>query len=242
MRYQTADELIADLDKVPETVAAPPKAAAASNNIWKTAFIVLVGTMALAAALIYATSSRQTNPTTALQSDANSFPVQPINPATGTDEQALANTAFLSGTAQYMGNSNGSFPAMDPVPGGDGYNPWAGGGTMPGAPPPSSMPPGGGVVTIDPNGLSPFVQDDNVILVPVQVDANGRPVVPGTVKTPPSNVNSRPAPDNSAPKVTSSPKPSKTSDPKPVTTPTPPLRKTPEGGDKKLRSGKNEDS
>lgn len=233
MRYQTADEFIADLDKVPELAAEQPKAAAASNNIWKTAFIVLVGIIVLAAALIYATSSRQTNPTTALQTDANSFPVQPINPATGTDEQALANMAGIE-SAQYAGNSNMSIPGA--MPGGDGYNPW-GSGTAPpaGAPPQSYVAPGGQVVTINPGG-SQFMPDDNgVILIPIPANTNTQPVPARTPKNNP-DANTQPAANTAVPpKTTGSP------DVKPGAKPTPTPKKT-TPGEKKPQSGKVQDS
>ena len=56
---------------------------------WKTAFIVLIGIVMLSAVLIYSTSSRRTEPTTVLQTDANGQPVQPLNPATGVEEERL---------------------------------------------------------------------------------------------------------------------------------------------------------
>ena len=95
-RYQTTEEFAADLDTIPATVEGA-KAAAATTNIWKTAFIVMVGTMVLAAALIYATSSRQTNPTTQLQPDANGIPVQPINPVSGADDIETGSYAWRRG-------------------------------------------------------------------------------------------------------------------------------------------------
>ena len=125
-RYQTADEFIAELDKI-----STGSRAASGNNIWKTAFVVLIGIAVLAAALIYATSVKQTNPTTQLQPDANAQPVQPINPATGVDEQALA--SMPAGMTGPMSNSNSAQPPGT-LPGGDNYNPWATGAPPPGAP------------------------------------------------------------------------------------------------------------
>jgi serine/threonine protein kinase len=237
MRYQTAEEIIADLEKVPEALPEQPKAAAAGNNIWKTAFIVLMGTLLLAAALIYATSSRQTNPTTQLQPDANSFPVQPINPATGTDEQALANMAGM-GSAEIMANSNMGLPPGT-MPGGDGYNPWGAGVAPPtGAPPAGYVPPPGQVVTIDPSGgTSPFMPTDGgVVLVPVPVDANNQPIPQKTPGGKQSNVNTAPATNpDTTPKTTGTP----AAKPTPKTGPSP--AKTPAGG-KKPPSGKPQDS
>jgi serine/threonine-protein kinase len=234
LRYQTADEFIAALDTVPETASAP-LAAAAPNNIWKTAFIVLIGIMMLASALIYAVMpSRFTNPPTALQADANGLPVQPINPATGTDEQNLANMMSM-GSAEFIGNSNMALPPGT-MPGGDGYNAWAAGGAPPvGAPPPGYIPPGGQTVTIDGSGSQFMPGDPGVILVPV--DENGRPIQPNPVKSPKPtpNVSTSPTPDT-PPKTTTTP------EVKPPTRTTPQPRKTPVPSDKKVPSGKPQDS
>jgi serine/threonine protein kinase len=246
MRYQTADEFIAALDTVPETAAAgeQAKAAAASNNIWKTAFIVLIGIMMLASALIYGTSSRQTNPTTQLQADANGLPVQPINPATGTDEQGLANMMSM-GSAVYIGNSNMALPPGT-IPGGDGYNAWERGGVPPvGAPPPGYIPPGGQTVTID-SGQSPFTQDGDQIQYysvdengkQIPVDAYGRPISPKTPKPTPKTNPSPAADTDPTIKVA---KPPATPEVKPAVKPTPQPKK-PTSTDKKVPSGKPQDS
>lgn len=245
MRYQTVDEFIAALDTVPETMAAgeQPKAVAASNNIWKTAFIVLLGILMLASALIYATSSRQTNPTTQLQADANGLPVQPINPATGTDEQNLANMMSM-GSAQYIGNSNMAIPPGT-IPGGDGYDPWANGGVRPvGAPPPGYMPPGGQTVTIDGSGgqFMPNLSDlppgctqtpSGIILCPKPVDENAEAKPTPTPKTP--LVANPPSTPNTPPATTTTP------ETKPATKPGPAPKK-PASTDKKVQSGKTQDS
>jgi serine/threonine-protein kinase len=86
LRYQSASEFGADIARA---VANQPSlaanaAAAPANNIWKTAFIVLAGISLLSVFLIYSTSSKQTDPATVLQPDANGQPVQPLNPATGS--------------------------------------------------------------------------------------------------------------------------------------------------------------
>lgn len=158
LRYQTAGEFADDLARAvanQQTFAAAATAAPA-NNIWKTAFIVLAGISLLSVFLIYATSTKQTNPTTGLQPDANSQPVQPINPATGAEEQNLA--AMSGFMPEIVGNSNSN---MQPgvAPGGDGYNPWASGTAPPaGAPPQTYIGPGGTTVNIPP-GQSPFMQE-----------------------------------------------------------------------------------
>ena len=85
---------------------------------WKTAFIVLIGIVLLSAVLIYSTSSRRTEPTMALQTDANGQPVQPLNPATGVEEERLAALPADS----YANANVSAIPGQ--LPGGDGYNPW----------------------------------------------------------------------------------------------------------------------
>ncbi len=81
MRYQTVTEFANSLggDGDVAGVAQPNK----KHELWKTAVVVVLGTILLASALIYASYTKQTNPTTQLQPDANGLPVQPINPATG---------------------------------------------------------------------------------------------------------------------------------------------------------------
>ena len=171
-RYQTAGEFAADLNLA---FAGQPTAVAAAsennNNIWKTAFVVLVGISLLTIGLIYATSVKQTDPTTAPQADANGMPVQPINPATGIEEQNLSN---LPPDYSTLGNSNTAMP-MDQLPGGDGYNPWANGGVPPpGAP---AIAPGGRTIEVPP-GQSPFMMDPNCILQPSGIYLCPVPVTP----------------------------------------------------------------
>lgn len=155
LRYQTAGEYAVDLGRAVMSQPTSAAAAASGNNIWKTAFIVLAGISLLSVFLIYATSSRQTNPDTVLQPDANGQPVQPINPATGAEEQNLA--AMPGMMPEIVGNSN-SNSAAGSMPGGDGYNPWATGAPPPGAPPQTYIGPGGQTINIPP-GQSPFMQD-----------------------------------------------------------------------------------
>jgi hypothetical protein len=223
MRYQTAAELIDDLNRVSlnlieqETVAGAKAAPAAGNNIWKTAFIVLAGISILAIGLIYATSVKQTNPPT-LPTDANGQPVQPINPATGLNEQSLANIVPMQ---PGLSNSN-VMVVPNTLPGGDGYNPWASGNPPPGAPP-VYIPPGGQVITIG-NSNSPFMQD-GVIYVPVPANTNVN-AQPTPVRTPRgntanTNAQTTPAP-NETPKTQATPEtrpsPAKTAAPTPRST------------------------
>jgi serine/threonine protein kinase len=220
MRYQTAAEFAGDLSAV--TSGIPTAAAAgASNNIWKTAFIVLAGISLLSAFLIYATTSKQTNPTTALQPDANGQPVQPINPATGAEEQNLIVPGL---TAEQMANTNMAQPPGT-LPGGDNYDPWArGGAPPPGAP---SFPPGGQVYTIDPNNPSQFMPaDGGVVLVPVPVNTNTAAKPSPTTKTSAANSNTATAVPSPKPAETKpSPTPGKTTVP-PQQKPTPAAKPT----------------
>ena len=225
-RYQTASEFASDLDLA---MAGQPIAAAAvaggesTNNIWKTAFVVLVGISLLTFGLIYATSVKQTDPTTVPQADANGMPVQPINPATGIEEQNLSN---LPPDYSTLGNSNINPAMVDPVPGGDGYNPWANGG----APPPGApaIPPGGRIVEVPP-GQSPFMMDPNCILqpsgiylCPVPVTPTPAPKATPTPRTP-SNANTNTAnpPAAASPTPQTRPSPERTPATRPARTPAP---------------------
>ena len=218
-RYQTAEELIAELDKI-----SAEGAAASGNSLWKTAFVVVAGIAVLAAALIYATSAKQTKPATQLQPDANGQPVQPINPATGTEEQALASMPGL--VQNELSNSNMSQPPGT-LPGGDNYNPWATGAPPAGAPLPTYIPPGGQVYSIDPNTGSPFMPNDGgVILVPVPANTNTAVKPTPMPKTAAANTNTQTVPpaNTVAPKATPTPSipasPPKAVTTKPKTSPT----------------------
>lgn len=190
-RYQTMSAFAEDLEIVSGRVGIPAKAAAAGagqRNVWQTAFIALAGIAVLAVALIYATSIRQTDPTTALQADADSLPVQPIGPATGAQEESLARMPPMT-DAEIMATSPMEQPPGT-IPGGDGYNAWANGGAPPaGAPLQGYTPPGGQVYTIDPNGGSQFMpQDGGVVLVPVPAtNTNTAPKPTPTPRTPAGN-------------------------------------------------------
>ncbi len=218
-RQQTAQEFAFELDRTMTDAAAAATAAPSGNNIWKTAFVVLAGIAILAAALIYATSSKQTNPTTQLATDANGQPVQPINPATGVQEESLANMQGMS--AETISNSNMAVPPGT-LPGGDGYNPWANGGAPPAGGPPTYIGPGGQVITIDPNSPSQFMPaEGGVILVPVPANTNTA-VKPTPSPKAGADANSQPAAEPSKPAASPTPeKPAATpaAKPKPAQTP-----------------------
>ncbi len=269
MRYQTADEFSDALSRVSGNYNSPvlplvqAKAAADSpNNLWKTAFIVLAGISLLAVGLIYATSIKQTNPTTSLQTDANGQPVQPINPATGSDEQNLSNMSAYP--TEMMTNAN--LPPMGIPPGtspsSDGINPWAGGGYPPRGAPPQYVQPGGATgptVMIDPNTGSPFMPNESgVVLVPVPVNANtganAKPSPTPKGGKPPINANTAPSPvpaETPKPtaqptpdaKVTPTPKTEKTPAAKPAATPAEiPKKNPPAATEKRTQSGKQQNS
>ncbi len=256
MRYQTAREFTDDLNRaaaVYGNVAAPQSVEIsdqAKNNLWKTAFVVLAGISLLAVGLIYMTQSKQANPTTQLQTDANGSPVQPLNPATGMNEFGASNMMALS--PQMMANSNmmlvappgGASPTSDGY--GDGYNPWAKGIPPPGAPP---MQPGGQY--IDPNNPNSIFMQDGTVLVPVPTNANVAPANVKPAATPtgkpspaPSNANvalPNPPPANTNPPTVPSKTPAPTA-PKATPKPSPPTpAKTPAAATEK-QSGKPQDS
>ncbi|MBK7932187.1 MAG: protein kinase [Acidobacteria bacterium] len=223
-RYQSMADLAEDLDRLStELVGKKAAAAASGQNIWQTAFLVLAGITLLGGTLIYFTMGKKTDPTTAaLTIDANSLPVQPINPATGAQEDGLMK--MIGDTdASLMLNANSEMIPPGTLPGGDGYNPWANGGAPPigappiGAPQPQMIPQGGQVVTIDPNSPSQFMPNEGgIILVPIP--ANTTPDVKPT-----------PTPRSTAGNTTVQQAPTTTATPKPMATPPP---KTPKTTDK----------
>lgn len=168
-RFQTAAEFADDLDK------AILAGSSTGGRFWKTAAAMIIGIGVLAAALIYGTSSKQTIPLTQLQPDANGQPVQPINPATGAEEQNLismpGSVPGSMSSAEIVSQPPGTLQTM---PGGDNYNPWAAGGAPPaGAPVPTYVPPGGQYYNVDPNGSVFMPQDGGqVILVPVPANTD----------------------------------------------------------------------
>ncbi len=259
MRYQTAAEFSRDLTAVGDNFGEAESFVAphivlrenenVKNNLWKTAFVVLAGISLLAISFIYATSSKQTDPATVLQTDANGQPVQPLNPATGLSEQGAANLMNYSPEAMMLGNSSmltqpQAVPNSDGF--GDGYNPWARGVPPPGAPM-YQMQQGGQM--IDPNNAnSIFMRDSDGtvyerIPVPTNSNANAnlKPVATPTGKPTPApvNANTQPTP---APTINPPPSPVKTptpTAPKPTASPakTPPVKT-----EKLAESGKVQDS
>jgi serine/threonine protein kinase len=236
MRYQTANEFANALNLASnnaggaETFIIPEATDNANNNIWKTAFVVLAGISLLAVAMIYATSVKQTNVPTQLQSDANGQPVQPINPATGMNEQSLTSMMPNQSSAM-MGNTN-----VMTIPGGggeatypDGINPWGRGGQPPPGAPLQYVPPGGPMVTVP--GGSVFMPNDTggYVMVPAPTaNTNAQPSpTPKGGKTPPPNANTAqpsPTPNAQTPptntaKPTPTPKTEKSPAAKPAATP-----------------------
>jgi len=194
-----------------------------NQDPWKTAFIVLIGVVLLSAVLIYSTSSRRTDPSTVLQTDANGQPVQPLNPASGVEEERLAAMPADAVTS----NSNlSTVPGQ--VPGGDGYNPWANGGVPPAGAPKVGT--GGGYVTV-PGGGSQFMppecimQPSGIYLCPVPTNTNASVKPIPTPRNNSANANVQASPSPATPKATPTPavKPS----PTPRTKATPAPAKTP---------------
>jgi serine/threonine protein kinase len=236
MRQRSAAEFVEELNRATDysaeqetiVLARAAETDAAQNNLWKTAFIVLVGVCSLAGFFIYATSVKQTDPQTQMQFDANGQPVQPINPATGMNEQGASN--MLPFSANMAQDANMMMPQT--LPGGDGYDPW-GAGTAP--PPGAPMPvyPSGETYTIPGNSGSVFMPQEGVILVPVPVNTNANTQT-APPKTPPANqANTQVAP---------SPKPSPTKPPAAKPSPAKPSPSPPASTEKKIESGKQQDS
>lgn len=218
-RYQLMSDVEEDLGRLATETGAVLSSVAAipdvevrpKHNIWQTAFIVLAGVALLSAALIYATSTKQTNPTVSTVPDADSSPVQPINPATGAQEEAMLKLGDI-GDISLVPNSNMQIPPGT-VPGGDGYNAWGNGGVPPAGapltsgplagaqnpnqPPAISVQPGGQTVTINPNGGSVFMPNEGgVILVPIP--ANAVPAKPTPTPKTATNTATKPTADPKA--------------------------------------------
>ncbi|MEZ5308426.1 MAG: serine/threonine-protein kinase [Pyrinomonadaceae bacterium] len=253
-RYQSAAALAEDLAEVfksdgeDETIVIPKVAdekAAVNNNIWKTAFIVLAGISVIGFGLIYWTNAKSTDPQSALPTDANSQPVQPLNPATGLNEQG-----------NLMTLPPGMDPSLDPSlgdGGGDGYDPW---GNVP-VPPsggsrvPQNFPAGGDTweIPVDPN--NPFTTTgpggDTVILVPKYVTPTPDPKAspspsasPGKV-TPSPEATQKPAATPAATPKPPTPDPKKSEPKKPAATPAPPTA-PPASANKSIKSGVEQDT
>src|SRR5437762_4891310 len=226
---------------MPETTLPEPKAVepgvpveeqteGPTTDASKTAFIVLLGIVLLSGVLIYSTSVKRTDPETVLQADANGQPVQPLNPATGLEEEKLASLP----PDTIIANSNTAVGATT-LPGGDNYDPWAKGGTPPAGAP--AIGPGGQYVTV-PNGGSQFMPPDCILqpsgiyLCPVPVNANAAVKPSPTPKVMPQNANVQPSasPSGNNTKATPTPavaKPSASPRTKPAPTPNKPAANKP---------------
>ena len=216
-RYQTVDAFVNDLANASAVPSAVAATADGANNLWKTAFVVLAGISLLTIGLIYMTYSRQTDPTTALQPDANGMPVQPINPATGVEEQNLSS---LPPEFSYDANSNTAL-SNGAVPG-DAGNPWLNGNAPPAGGPPIG--PGGSVIQV-PGGNSPFMNDPNcipqpsgIMLCTVPVNPTPAPRVSPTPRTPANANTGNPAASPTPARATPTPRPANTPA-KPASTP-----------------------
>lgn len=237
MRYQTAGEfsddlLQASIDSGMIKTAAP----ANKSNIWKTAFIVLIGISLLSAGLILALSrGKRTDPATQLQTDAEGQPVQPLNPATGMNEQGLSNMMQFS--PELLSNSNvTAIPPSGALPG-DSNPMWDRG----------YVPPGGQM--IDPtNPDSIFMQDGNTyILLPQtnsNVNAQPQPTPKGAKTPPPANAQPTPAPTGEKPtQTTPEAKPAEPkTDKTPVKQNEQPKTNKPSTTEKQAQSGRKQDT
>lgn len=260
MRYQSADEFADVLNRVSSNPAAAKTVVLTDddhlkNNLWKTAFVVLIGIIGLGAALIYFTQSKQTNPTTQLQPDADGQPVQPLNPATGMNEQAGTSGLMPYSPDMLMPNSNMSVPQQ--IPNGDGYgdglNPWASGKPPAGAPPQQYIAPGGQVYTIQGDGSQFMPPEGGYVLVPQPMNTNANVSVK-PAPTPKASANQTNTPIQPSPtpaqnppltpetKPTAAPKTEK-APAKPADKPTEkPAAKPPASSEKQPKSGKEQDS
>ncbi len=239
MRHQTAVELIDDLNRAARgfgaaaSAGAPTAQTGSPNNIWKTAFVVLAGISLLSVFMIWATSSRTTDPST-YQMDANSMPVQPISPATGLNEQGLSNIAQ---TPIDFSNSNMMLTMPDTLSGGTSSNPLWDRGVVPTEGPVYIPPPSGNSVTVgpcDPN--NPFMPCDTVVIPqPTNTNVNTQKT-PKPTATPATNVTVTPG-------TAETPKPQPTPTTAPAKSPQtkPSEQKSPATQTKKPESGKTVD-
>lgn len=216
-RYPTMAAFANDIESLSSGLAAKAETSAApKRNIWQTAFVVLLGISVLAVALIYNTSTRSTDPTTQLQAEAGTLPVQPIGPATGAQEESLAKLPPM--TDAEMTAAGDANTAIQPgaLPGGDGINPWANGGIPP-AGAQQYVLPSGQSISGDPNSASQFMPPSDIppgcsmlpsgiVLCPKQIDPAAKP---------------SPTPKNSNANTAVQPTPT----PKPMATPTPKVDK-----------------
>ena len=206
LRYQTMEEFLADLTEVRKSVSPLKRSAAsgAGQNVWKTAFIVLVSVLAVGAGVVVFMFMPRTDAVATVPADPGSFPVQPLNPATGFPEQDPF-ARFQEFTAYGT-----PMTTMDPMMGGDGF-------PIPSQPPADTQGPigtPGPDVTISGGGSD---DEDGVNLVPVSVPTptptstpvkSPTPAPPAQGKPPSSDSGSKPTPSgtdpNTGPKNTGS--------------------------------------
>jgi hypothetical protein len=247
-RYQKMSAFAEDLDTLASRVGGPTKAAAAGatadapkRNLWQTAFVVLAGITLLAAALIYATYTRGTDPTTDLQADADSLPVQPLGPATGAQEDGLMRIPDGTSPEELMMTGlNTMTVGGDGLPGGDGYNAWANGGAPPPGAPPANLPPGGQRVSGDVTGTSQFMPPTGPIefvrkdiltgectkietreVVPCPDQSGSKPLAVPPGQKPPANAKATPTPKPDASPAPATDKSTDTTTDKPKPQPSP---------------------
>ncbi len=220
----------------PEVAAAAAAGSGSKRNIWQTAVFVFAGIAIFAAALIYATSVRKTDPTQTMQAEVGSLPVQPIGSATGAQEEALARMPIMTEAEIMAASAQTGIPGDDGF--GDGYNAWANGGMprpgapltgpmtgldgIPTAPPIPYTPQGGEVYTIQQGGQSPFMPDYN----PGGVELRCKDVQTGQEIPCPTGppVTARPSPTPKTPAANTAvaqPTPEGAPTPKPMATPPP---------------------
>lgn len=175
-RYQTMAAFAEDLELLANRIgpakAAAVAAAGAGRSVWKTASIAFAGIAILAVALIFATSTRQTDPTEQLVADAGNFPVHPLSPASGRDEteNLRAGEPTKDQLAAFLTRESG---LLDDLPGGDGFNAWGNNGI-----PPLGNPNG--------SGIPPLGPVDQSVVVPTQIGEGGR-----TISVPPAGSGSQ---------------------------------------------------
>jgi serine/threonine-protein kinase len=210
-RFQTATDFVEALAQTsenvplaswrePEAIRPNPNAenGTANDGKWRTAFIVLAGISLLSAGLFFFTQGKRTNPDTILN-DPNAQPVQPINPATGSPEQDLANLQMipLSNT-----DPNSNFNGIPGQP-----------GVVPDIPYGGRIPPGLplGNYAVDPN--SPFTTDT----YNVTIQNTNRPATNSAIN---ANVNNKNANVNPANSNLANTKPTNNATPAPTVAPT----------------------
>ena len=189
-----------------------------ANNPYKTAFIVLIGIVALSVFGIYSTGGFRNTPTVQVNSDPNALPVQPLNPASSNGED-LSDLGL-----QPVSNNN--LPTI--VTPGSGASPGGIAPPMGGSIPPGLYPGGGQTVVVPGNSNSIFMSDLNSNAgYPVNGNRNANVAANANVKPPAANANAAPSPrpansntGGSSGNINSAPTPSAPT-PTPIPKPTP---------------------